>query len=117
MTEKCERCGSLADDVESVQVAAGRDYPGVGGGICPPEYAPLCGDCRQEIREADVQPDAPDLHPDQDPDPDVVGDVLGHTVAREIDGDDVRYRCVECGLSGVDVVPFDQYACDPRGRR
>lgn len=44
MTE-CEDCGST-NDTEEVQVSPGRDYPGAGGGIRPPEYAVLCEDCR-----------------------------------------------------------------------
>lgn len=46
----CAKCGST-EDVESVQVSPGRDYSGPGGGPRPPEYADLCGDCREERAE------------------------------------------------------------------
>ena len=39
----CEKCGST-ENVESVQVSGGRDYP-----PRPPEYADLCEDCRDEL--------------------------------------------------------------------
>lgn len=43
-----------------------------------------------------------------------LGTVLGHRVERVVADPDLSYRCVECGLEGVQVVPFDQYECDPR---
>lgn len=54
MGETCEICGGT-DDVESVQVYGGRDYP-----PRPPEYRDLCSDCREE-REPDEPQEPEDL--------------------------------------------------------
>lgn len=43
------------------------------------------------------------------------GEIFGHPVEREIRGTVVRYRCEECGLSGVEAVEFERYPCDTRG--
>lgn len=47
----CDKCGEDKEDGEEVMVSPGRDYPGVGGGIVPPEYAFVCEECREEERQ------------------------------------------------------------------
>ena len=73
---KCEGCGAEDQTVESVRVSTGRDYPGVGGGMRPPEQAALCADCREPPEPVDVEcaacgetieehhPNDPPLHTD-----------------------------------------------------
>lgn len=50
--EACAR-NRPADEVETVVVTQGRDYPGAGGAPCLLEVADLCAECRERIaREA-----------------------------------------------------------------
>lgn len=40
--------------------------------------------------------------------------VCGHIVEREIDGNELRYRCVDCELAGKLVADFERYGCPPQ---
>lgn len=40
------------------------------------------------------------------------GRVFGHETERLVRTDDVRYRCVVCGLSSDLVSDFDRYGCE-----
>lgn len=40
----------------------------------------------------------------------------GHKIKREIDGNDLLYRCVDCQLVGEEIQTFDRYPCDNEPR-
>ena len=39
--------------------------------------------------------------------------VFSHEVKREVDAEEVRYRCVECDHLGTLVSDFERYGCPP----
>lgn len=47
----CEFCGEEKEDGKEVMLSGGRDYPGVGGGIVPPEYGFMCDECSELDKE------------------------------------------------------------------
>jgi hypothetical protein len=47
----CDFCDERKDDGGEVMLSPGRDYPGAGGGIIPPEYGWMCDECAEKDKE------------------------------------------------------------------